>query len=172
MQACVIYRDHYNGPSLLTAVNDFVGKEDLTSITDFLSSVKAISNNDPAESVASGLQVGRTCMLHATMSGAMNRFLDNFYADDTDLDKRCFTHCFALHTFNIRTYASASQVYVSIRSRRPSMLLSLMCVDQHMTPWTFYTGGNQVVMEIQYQASDSLWGCACAWTPVSHFICT
>ena len=57
LQACVIYRDHYNGPSLLTAVNDFVGKEDLSSITAFLSKVTAISNDDPCESVATGLQV-------------------------------------------------------------------------------------------------------------------
>jgi hypothetical protein len=57
LQACVIYRDHYNGPSLLTAVNDFVGKEQLMSITDFLSGVRAIGNDDVCESVAAGLQV-------------------------------------------------------------------------------------------------------------------
>lgn len=57
LQACVIYRDHYNGPSLLTAVNDFIGKEQLMSITDFLRGVRAIGNNDTCESVAAGLQV-------------------------------------------------------------------------------------------------------------------
>lgn len=57
LQACVIYRDHYNGPGLLTAVNDFIGKEQLMSITDFLSGVRAIGNDDTCESVAAGLQV-------------------------------------------------------------------------------------------------------------------
>ena len=57
LQACVIYRDHYNGPSLLTAVNDFTGKEHLMSITDFLSGVRAFGNDDIGESAAAGLQV-------------------------------------------------------------------------------------------------------------------
>lgn len=57
LQACVIYRDHYNGPTLLTEVNDFVGKEDVRSITNFLSRTRAIRNDDTCESVASGLQV-------------------------------------------------------------------------------------------------------------------
>ena len=57
LQACVIYRDHYNGPKLLTEVNDFVGKEQVTSVTNFLSSIRAIGNDDTCESVASGLQV-------------------------------------------------------------------------------------------------------------------
>ena len=95
-----MYRDHYNGPSLLTAVNDFVGKEDLTSITDFLSSVKAICNNDSAETVASGLQVGGACTLPATMSHAVHT-LDSCCANDTDSDTRhCVSNCFAICKFN------------------------------------------------------------------------
>jgi len=56
LQACIIYTDDYNGPSLLTAVNDFIGKEQLMSITDFLSGVMAIGNDETCESVAAGLQ--------------------------------------------------------------------------------------------------------------------
>ncbi len=55
LQACIIYTD-YNGPSLLTAVNDFIGKEQQMSITDFLSGVMAIGNDETCESVAAGLQ--------------------------------------------------------------------------------------------------------------------
>ena len=47
LQACIIYTDDYNGPSLLTAVNDFIGKEQLMSITDFLSGIMAIGNDEP-----------------------------------------------------------------------------------------------------------------------------
>ena len=58
VQACVIYRDFYNGPQVLET-HDFVEKQNFEELTSFLSSVHAISNTDPCENVAGGLKVRR-----------------------------------------------------------------------------------------------------------------
>ena len=48
------------------------------------------------------------------------------------------------------TFASNRQVHYS-------MLLPQICINRNVNSWVLYTGGNQIIMEIQYQASDSLW---------------
>ena len=59
LQACVIYRDYDDGPGGLQ-VADFVGKQNLDSMTSFLGGVHAYGGADECEDIAGGLRVSCT----------------------------------------------------------------------------------------------------------------
>lgn len=59
LQACVIYRDYDDGPRGLQ-VADFVGKQNLDSMTSFLGGVHAYGGADECEDIAGGLRVSCT----------------------------------------------------------------------------------------------------------------